>query len=394
MYYHGGFMNKLKKIVLLTAAASMFTGCQTTATEQEKELPLPEPESGMRGELGIDKNVNEAAIDEYLGRENSVYRDMRMLVDEADYEAIGGDSYLSGYVDGFEVVPYPYLCNVVGLPEAVGNSYTGTTLFTLEEDGSYTQNYEESMDILEYYFPKDKTIFLMCGGGGYAGMTKNMLVALGWNADKIYNTGGYWYYEGEHKVEVKREENGKTYYDFYKVPYHYIDFGSLHSLRETAPETPETTDEPVSIDDVRSELLTTITSGEELNKLIDAQKRFVLYVYLPGCTSCASFKPIIDAFAESKQADIYQVSYLDLKDTENPITGIVEYTPSVFVFEGGEVKAYLDPVSDEDLPYYKTVQAFSEWLSQYLDITVVTSEDVNEGADCDDSCNVEVNIED
>ena len=30
----------------------------------------------------------------------------------------------------------------------------------------------------------------MCGGGGYAGMTKNLLVSLGWDENKIYNTCG------------------------------------------------------------------------------------------------------------------------------------------------------------------------------------------------------------
>lgn len=68
----------------------------------------------------------------------------------------------------------------------------------------------------------------MCGGGGYAGMTKNLLVALGWDGDKIYNVGGYWFYNGENNVEVKRvKEDGEVIYDFYKVPYHEIDFSSL-----------------------------------------------------------------------------------------------------------------------------------------------------------------------
>ena len=48
------------------------------------------------------------------------------------------------------------------------------------------------MDIIEQIFPKDKVIFLMCGGGGYAGMTKNFLVSMGWDENKIYNVGGYW----------------------------------------------------------------------------------------------------------------------------------------------------------------------------------------------------------
>lgn len=197
-----------------------------TSENEEMVLSKPEVSGGMRGEMGIDKNVNEETIDQYLGREDAVYRDMRMLIDEAEYENIGGDSYLSGFVEGFEVVPYPLLVNVSGLPEAVGESYQGETLFT-EENGQYRANYQESMEILEYWFPKDKTIFLMCGGGGYAGMMKQMLVALGWDEEKIYNVGGYWYYDGENNVQVKREVEGETVYDFWKVPYHEINFEIL-----------------------------------------------------------------------------------------------------------------------------------------------------------------------
>lgn len=190
-------------------------------------LPEPELSEGQRGELGIDKNVNEATIDSYLGRSDAVYRDLRMLKDPGNYEAIGGDSYLSGYVDGFELVPYPYIVNVSGLPEEVGGTYDGDTLFT-ESNGTFVANYKESMQILEDLFPKDKVIFLMCGGGGYSGMMKNMLVELGWDASKIYDVGGYWFYEGEHNVEVKRElSDGSVVYDYYKVPVHEIDFDNL-----------------------------------------------------------------------------------------------------------------------------------------------------------------------
>ena len=211
----------MKKIAILILTVLLMCGCSNN------ELPLPEVSEGMRGELGIDKNINESTIDNYLNREDSVYYDMRMLVDEANYEAIEGDSYLSGFVKGFEVVPYPFLSNVTGLPEAVGEPYQGETLFTQQEDGSYKANYKESMSVLEYLFPKDKNIFLMCGGGGYAGMTKAMLVSLGWDGNKIYNTGGYWYYEGTNNIDVKRVENEETHYDFWKVPYHTINFNEL-----------------------------------------------------------------------------------------------------------------------------------------------------------------------
>lgn len=218
----------MKKIIALFICVFLMCGC--TNNELEK-LPLPEVSEGMRGELGIDKNINESNIDNYLNREDSVYYDMRMLVDEANYEAIDGDSYLSGFVKGFEVVPYPLLVNVTGLPEAVGEPYSGETLFTKQEDGTYKANYEESMSVLEYLFPKDKNIFLMCGGGGYAGMTKAMLVSLGWDETKIYNTGGYWYYEGTNNVEVKRVEGENTHYDFWKIPYHVINFDELTEVK-------------------------------------------------------------------------------------------------------------------------------------------------------------------
>ena len=190
-------------------------------------LPKPEITGGERGQLGIDKNINEETIDNYLNRSDSVYRDMRMLKDPGNYEAIGGDSYLSGFIKGFEIVPYPYLTRVEGLPEEVGESYVGKTLFTKDENGNFKENYEESLSILEYLFPKDKNIFLICGGGGYAGMTKNLLVSLGWDANKIYNVGGYWFYNGKNNVKVKREVNDSIKYDFYKTLYHDIDFNNL-----------------------------------------------------------------------------------------------------------------------------------------------------------------------
>lgn len=208
----------------------MVSGC--SKEKSNNDLPKAMVGGGIRGEqFGVDKNINEETIDSYLGRSDTVYRDMRLLKDPGNYEAIGGDSYLSGFVKGFEVIPLPKLVNVIDLPSEVGKTYSGKTLFTLK-DGKYIANYEESMEILEYYFPKDKNIFLMCGGAGYAGMTKTMLVSLGWDEDKIYNVGGFWFYDGNNKIEVKREVNGKDIYDFWKVTYHDIDFNNLNEVEE------------------------------------------------------------------------------------------------------------------------------------------------------------------
>ena len=211
-----------KKNLLLLLNIFLISACKNT-------LPPPEIEEGIRGQqFGIDKNINEKTIDKYLDRDDVCYRDMRMLIDPAKYENIGGDSYLSGFIKGFEVVPYPLLAPTFNLPTEVGEGYQGETLFSFV-DNKYIENYTESMTILEELFPKDLNIFLMCGGGGYASMTKNLLIALGWNENKIYNVGGYWYYEGKNKVEVKyKDENNNDQYAFDKVIYHDIDFSKLN----------------------------------------------------------------------------------------------------------------------------------------------------------------------
>ncbi len=203
----------------------------------ESPLPKPELSEGLRGKYGIDKNINEKTIDNYLNRTDTVYRDVRMLEDPATWENKGGERNLSGYIKGFEVIPSPYLANYTDdyieqkKIENVSGLYQGKTLFKLDNDGNYTPNYKESMDILESVFPKDKNIFIICGAGGYAGQVKRMLVKLGWDEDKVRDIGGYWYYEGDNSIQVKETRDGKDYYDFSKVPYYNIDFKNLTEIR-------------------------------------------------------------------------------------------------------------------------------------------------------------------
>ena len=377
-------MKPAKLMTVFLAAGLVLGGCAQESADTLPELPAPELEEGLRGEqFGIDKNINEATIDQYLFRDDAVYRDMRMLRDEAEYEAIGGDSWLSGIVEGFEVVPYPYLCNVEGLPEAVGQGYSGETLFTHDEN-DYTANYEESMDILEYLFPKDKVIFLMCGGGGYAGMTKKLLTASGYDENKIYNVGGYWYYEGENKVETFYEEDGERHYDFSDVDYHPIVFESLTPL----PGYVEKEDGKEKEDLPSDTSFIEIEDADALRKMEEENKTFLLYVYLPGCSSCASFKPIVKEFSQANDIDIYAVDLSVIFKDTNSVTERVSYTPSLFVYIDGEVAGYLDPGSDADLPYYQTLEGLSSFVAKYLDVEILKSDTFNEVSDCESACSI------
>ena len=140
---------KNKKILIISIITSIIIGgllsylvFGKTIEYTDKPLPAPELSEGLRGKYGIDKNINETTIDNYLNRSDTVYRDVRMLVDSASWENKGGDRYLTGYIKGFEVIPSPYLASYTDAyikqkeKENVYGLYTGKTLFTLQDDGT------------------------------------------------------------------------------------------------------------------------------------------------------------------------------------------------------------------------------------------------------------------
>lgn len=221
----------MKKLLamLLTLAMILAVGAAAFADE----LPAPAPDAASQ--FGVDANINIETIDNWLDRDDVVYRDVRMLFDPADYAAIGGDADLSATIRGFKIVPYPYLATLSELP--VANAYAGDTLFDLtwNEDGSIATaeaNYAESLLILEELFPKDKPIFIMCGGGGYAGMTKSLLIFLGWDENLLYNIGGNWAYTGDNALELivyPEDANEENIYATWRADYATIDFSRLHA---------------------------------------------------------------------------------------------------------------------------------------------------------------------
>lgn len=232
----------MKKCLILAAAAVLLTGLlaacgsvnNTDGDIMPAELPLPQADESSQ--FGVDKNINQATIDQWLGRDDVVYRDVRMLFDPAEYAAIGGEADLTATIKGFKVVPYPYLGTMQSLP--VANAYEGDKLFEVvwAEDGtaeSAKPLYEESMMIMEELFPKDKAIFLMCGGGGYAGMTKQLLICLGWDEDKLYNIGANWEYKGDNALELvvyPEDAGGSNTYATWRADYAYIEFDKLNPI--------------------------------------------------------------------------------------------------------------------------------------------------------------------
>jgi hypothetical protein len=212
-------------------AAAGSDSVSTSQAADEDLAALPKPTAGT----GIDENINQETIDDYLNREDVAYRETRMLYDPASFGE-GTQSNLTQTLPGFKVTPYPYLGDI---PIALDGAYSGPKLYTVvwNEDGtiaSVKANYEESDRIMADLFPKDKAIFLQCGAGAYAGFAKALLIELGWDAEKIYNVGGNWSYNGTNAVDLsipgEEGETGRTPIASWRADAACIDFSQLHTL--------------------------------------------------------------------------------------------------------------------------------------------------------------------
>ncbi len=124
--------------------------------------------------------INNENLRQYLGRSDVFYVDIR------DYS-----DYAKKHIRNFECIPYLAL---LFNPDAINDAsfpqlYGGTT-------DNPVPVYKESDEILEALFPKNKTIFLMCQGGGRVNNLMKILNARGWDMSKIYNIGGMGHYAG------------------------------------------------------------------------------------------------------------------------------------------------------------------------------------------------------
>lgn len=224
--------------VLAATAGMMSAACAAAGDEEAKAAQgemtiLPASDPNPESMFGVDSNINMGTIDDYLGRPDVIYRDMRLVRDPADYESIGGDRNLTVALEGFKVVPFPYVGTLPQLP--VSGAYDGDTLFNIEWDEQEDivqadPNYEQSMLIVEDLFPKDRPIFLMCGGAGYASQMKKLLIYLGWDESLLYNIGGAWEYTGYHAVQIMSAANGEDEYFLWRLDMAPLDFSQYTPL--------------------------------------------------------------------------------------------------------------------------------------------------------------------
>lgn len=194
----------MKKLLWIAVLSLVFVGCAKSEDQLaaegyvlnpleqgfvfQGELPAPRdlsktykptadsPETACTDEVYsvACSSVNPENLDQYLNRNDVLYIDIR------DFK----DTTMKRFRN-FEVVPYfAYIFNA--------NAHTDENLIQLfgGTPAEPIAVYVESEILLNQFFPKDKTLFIICAAGGRVNQLMNILKAYGYDMSRVYNIGG------------------------------------------------------------------------------------------------------------------------------------------------------------------------------------------------------------
>lgn len=105
-------------------------------------------------------------------------------------------------------------------------------------------------------------------------------------------------------------------------------------------------------------------TSEDIKELKENKKSFIVFTYN---NYCMLEIPCDEIF--KKVMNKYNISFLYLPYEEMKNTFIydeVKLAPSVILIKEGEIVAYLDAESNEDLLKYQDTEEFEKWLTSYI----------------------------
>lgn len=112
-----------------------------------------------------------------------------------------------------------------------------------------------------------------------------------------------------------------------------------------------------------SEGLTQVTK-DDVEKLLEENKSFILFADTNFCTLGVPCRDIFKEASETKELKILQFSFTELKETR--LYDKVKYGPTVIIIKEGKVVDYLDPNSEEHSVLYQDTDKFYDWLTKYI----------------------------
>ena len=103
---------------------------------------------------------------------------------------------------------------------------------------------------------------------------------------------------------------------------------------------------------------------DTFDNLINNKNSFAIFIHQPYCSVSYEFNDVLIDFANQYQISFYKMSYSEMKKTK--LVEHIKYYPSLVIYHDGKMVDYLDATSNEHNKYYKNVNEFKKWFSNYV----------------------------
>lgn len=110
----------------------------------------------------------------------------------------------------------------------------------------------------------------------------------------------------------------------------------------------------------------TVSESSTVKDLEEAKESYVVYVYLSGCTTCASFKPIVLEVIQEKGLIAYEAPIGYLKEAKSVMAKKIKRAPSLALIKEGKLVAYLDNMKGSDAKYYESAEGLASFIDKYI----------------------------
>lgn len=107
-----------------------------------------------------------------------------------------------------------------------------------------------------------------------------------------------------------------------------------------------------------------VIDSSKLNKAINNNESFILYVHNNFCSFSVPCGDIFKEATSKYKIDVMEIMFDDYKNTK--FYKKVKYAPSVLIVKDGKIIDYLDAEDDDDLNKYQDVDTFENWLKKYI----------------------------
>lgn len=107
-----------------------------------------------------------------------------------------------------------------------------------------------------------------------------------------------------------------------------------------------------------------LISGDELRNLEENEASFIAFVFMPLCNASQLFYEIVAEFITTYEIGMYQIQFTDIEDTR--MADAITYFPTAVIYRDGVVETFLRTDLDAHIPYYQSVEGFSNWIFQYI----------------------------